>query len=77
MVGACYQTRSLHFYNRCTLFKINNMGVEKVKFNKKIKKGLKDGSICEIDGNYYEVKIEEAQTSSFVYAKITTPIMRR
>lgn len=36
------------------------MGVEKVKFNKKIKKGLKDGSICEIDGNYYEVKIEEA-----------------
>jgi hypothetical protein len=30
-------------------------GIEKVKFNKKIKKGLKDGSIVKIDGNYYEV----------------------
>jgi hypothetical protein len=31
MVGACYQTRSLHFYNRCTLFKINNMGLEVIQ----------------------------------------------
>jgi len=31
-------------------------------FNKKIEKGLKDGSIVEIDGKYYEVEkvVEEA-----------------
>jgi hypothetical protein len=27
---------------------------ETIKFNKEIKKGLKDGSIIEIDGKYYE-----------------------
>ena len=37
-------------------------GVEKIKFNRKMKKGLKDGSIVEIDGKYYEVMVtvEEA-----------------
>ena len=30
-------------------------GVEWVKYKHKIKKGLKDGSIIEIDGQYYEV----------------------
>ena len=35
--------------------------VEKVKFNKKIKEGLKDGSIVEIDGKYYEVKDENVE----------------
>ena len=34
-------------------------GVSKVMYNHKIKKGLKDGSIVEIDGNYYEVSAEE------------------
>ena len=36
--------------------------VDQVKFNKKIKQGLKDGSIVEIDGKYYEVEmtVEEA-----------------
>lgn len=34
--------------------------VSKAKFNRKIKKGLKDGSIVEIDGEYYEVAVEEA-----------------
>jgi hypothetical protein len=33
--------------------------VNKVKFNKKMKKGLKDGSIMVIDGEYYEVQPEE------------------
>jgi hypothetical protein len=32
--------------------------INKVKYNKKIKKGLKDGSIIEIDGEYYEAKVE-------------------
>ena len=35
--------------------------VDQVKFNKKIKQGLKDGSIVEIDGKYYEVEIENVE----------------
>ena len=37
--------------------------IAKIKFNNKIKKGLKDGSIVEIDGKFYEVEkqtVEEA-----------------
>ena len=34
-------------------------GINKVKYNRKIKKGLKDGSIIEIDGEYYGVEIVE------------------
>jgi len=30
-----------------------------MNFNKKMKKGLKDGSIVEIDGKYYKVEKEE------------------
>ena len=30
--------------------------VNKSKYNKKIKKGLEDGSIVEIDGTFYEVE---------------------
>ena len=33
--------------------------INKVKFNKQIKKGLKDGSIIENDGEYYGVEIVE------------------
>ena len=33
-------------------------GINKVLFNKKIKKGLKDGSIVEINGSYYEVEVK-------------------
>lgn len=33
-------------------------GINKVKFNTKIKKGLKDGSIIEIDGKFYEIDVE-------------------
>ena len=29
--------------------------IVRVKYNKKIKKGIKDGSIVEVDGIYYEV----------------------
>ena len=36
----------------CTM--ISNI-VNKSKFNKRIKNGLKDGSIVEIDGQYYEL----------------------
>ena len=32
--------------------------INKVKFNKKIKKGLKDGSIIELDGKFYEVETD-------------------
>lgn len=35
-------------------------GVTKLKYNKKIKDGLKNGSIVEVDGKYYEVEVEEA-----------------
>ncbi len=35
-------------------------GINRVKFNKKIKEGLKDGSIVELDGQYYEVQKDEA-----------------
>lgn len=35
--------------------------VNKVKFNKKMKKGLEEGRLVKIDGNYYEVgDVEEA-----------------
>ena len=33
----------------------------KSRFNKEIKKGLKDGSIVEIDGQFYEVKQETVE----------------
>lgn len=36
-------------------------GVAKIIHNRKIKKGLKDGSIVEIDGQYYEMKVEDAK----------------
>jgi hypothetical protein len=35
--------------------------VNKVKFNKKIKKGLKDGSIIEIDGKFYGVEVSKEE----------------
>lgn len=35
--------------------------VEKAKFKKKIKNGLKDGSIIEIDGQYYEVEVQDVE----------------
>lgn len=34
-------------------------GINKIAYNRKIKKGLEDGSIVEVDGQYYEVKIED------------------
>jgi hypothetical protein len=30
--------------------------INKMKFNKKMKKGLEDGSIIEVDGQYYTVE---------------------
>lgn len=33
-------------------------GVATIKYKRRIKKGLKDGSVVEIDGKYYEVKPE-------------------
>lgn len=33
--------------------------IQNVKYKKKIKDGLKDGSIVEIDGQFYEVKVED------------------
>lgn len=35
--------------------------VDQVKFNKKMKQGLKDGSIVKIDGKYYEVEIQNVE----------------
>ena len=35
--------------------------VEQVKFNKKMKQGIKDGSIVKIDGQYYEVEIQNVE----------------
>lgn len=35
-------------------------GINKMNYKKKIEKGLKDGSIIEIDGQYFEMKVEEA-----------------
>ena len=34
-------------------------GINKIAYDRKIKKGLEDGSIVEIDGRYYEVKVED------------------
>ena len=33
-------------------------GINSISYNRKIKKGLKDGSIVEINGQYYEVKVD-------------------
>lgn len=35
--------------------------ISKVQFKRKIKKGLKDGSIVEIDGQYYEISIDDVE----------------
>ena len=34
--------------------------VTKANFNRKMKKGIKEGSIVEIDGKFYEIKVEDA-----------------
>lgn len=34
-------------------------GVNSIAYKRKIKNGLKDGSIVEVNGSYYEVKTEE------------------
>ena len=34
-------------------------GIGNLAYKRKIKKGLKDGSIVEIDGQYYEVEVTE------------------
>ena len=34
-------------------------GIDNLAYKRKIKKGLKDGSIIEIDGQYYEVEVTE------------------
>lgn len=34
-------------------------GISHLAYKRKIKKGLEDGSVIEINGQYYEVKIEE------------------
>jgi len=43
---------------------VANVGINifnKVNFKKQMKKGLKDGSICKINGEYYKVEdVEEA-----------------
>lgn len=39
---------------------ISNL-VQKAKYNKKIKDGLKDGSIVEIDGQYYEIQLSDPE----------------
>lgn len=36
-------------------------GVSKMMYNRKIKKGLKNGSIVEIDGKYYEVEVNDVE----------------
>lgn len=33
--------------------------IDEIKYHKKIKNGLKDGSIVEINGKYYEVEITD------------------
>ena len=33
--------------------------VNRAKYNKKIKKGIKEGTIVKIDGQYYEVQVGE------------------
>ena len=35
--------------------------ISKIQFKHKIKKGLKDGSIVEIDGQYYEISIDDVE----------------
>lgn len=35
-------------------------GIRKMSYDKKIQKGLKDGSIIEIDGQYYTIQKEES-----------------
>lgn len=39
------------------IINVNN----KMKYNRKIKKGLKDGSIVEINGEYFEVEIKDTK----------------
>lgn len=38
-------------------------GINKLRFNRKIKKGLEDGSIVEIDGKYYTV-VEDTEDTT-------------
>lgn len=44
-----------------TIVKLTAKGISTISYKRKIKKGLKNGSIVEIDGEYYEVKTEDPQ----------------
>ena len=39
-------------------------GINHLAYKMKIKKGLKEGSIIEIDGQYYEVEVEKQKTNN-------------
>lgn len=45
----------------CKLIGCVANGVNSLAFKRKIKKGLKEGSIVEIDGNYYEVDMDAVE----------------
>ena len=44
----------------CTVVAIDSVSA-KIKYNRHIKKGLKDGSVVCIDGKYYDVIVEDCQ----------------
>ena len=44
--------------------------VTKANFNRKMKKGIKEGSIVEIDGQFYEIKVEDAERADAVFTKL-------
>ena len=39
-----------------TIINLTGIGINNILYNRKIKKGLKDGSIVEVNGEYYEVE---------------------
>jgi hypothetical protein len=38
-----------------------NLEIKKLKFNRKMKQGIKDGSIIKIDGKFYEVEVNKEE----------------
>ena len=42
-----------------SVINLTSTGINTLLYNRKIKKGLKDGSIVEVNGQYYEVKIDD------------------
>jgi len=60
-VAACVILAPIIWNGTMALVGLTAKGVNQVMYKHQIKKGLKDGSIVEINGEYFEVKVSDIE----------------